>query len=214
MASALALVVVVPSASAGPNSKQEHLMSKPLTNIRVAILVTDGTDKTEFTTTRDALADAGATISLVSPKEHWVSGTPDKARLMDFPGWGPDVHVDVHLEDASATSFDALFVPGGIVGPDLLRLQPKAATFVAGFVDAGKPIASICHGPSLLIDADRARGKRLTSWASLKNDLNNAGAKWEDSEVVVDGQLVTSRSPKDLPAFTKAVTEVFAHARR
>lgn len=189
-------------------------MSKPLSQIRVAILVTDGTDKTEYTTTREALAEAGATLSLVSPKEHWVSGTPDKARLMDFPGWGPDVPVDVHLEAADAGAFDALFVPGGIVGPDLLRLQPKAASFVAAFLDAGKPVASICHGPSLLVDADRARNRRVTSWSSIAPDLRNAGAQWQDAEVVVDGKLVTSRSPKDLPAFTKAVIEVFATARR
>lgn len=188
-------------------------MSKPLAKIRVAILITDGTDQTEFTTTRDALAEAGASITIVSPREHWVSGTPAKARLQDFPGWGRDVEVDVHLEDASAASFDALFVPGGIVGPDLPRLQPKAAPFVAAFLDAGKPVASICHGPSLLADADRARGRRLTSWSSIQQDLRNAGAAWEDSEVVVDGQLVTSRSPKDLPAFTRAVIERFATSR-
>jgi protease I len=189
-------------------------MSKPLSNVRVAILMTDGTDKTEYTTTRDALTAAGATLSVVSPREHWVSGAPDKTRLMDFPGWGPDVPVDVNLEEADANRFDALFVPGGIVGPDLLRLQPKAGPFVAAFVDAKKPVASICHGPSLLVDAGRAKNRRLTSWSSLKNDLNNAGAKWEDSEVVVDDNLVTSRSPKDLPAFTEAVIKTFATSSR
>lgn len=188
-------------------------MSKPLASIRVAILMTDGTDQTELTTTRDALAEAGATITIVSLREHWVSGTPDQARLQDFPGWGHDVKVDVHLEEASAASFDALFVPGGITGPDLLRLQPKAAPFVAAFLDAGKPVAPICHGPSLLIDADRVRGRRMTSWSSIRQDLRNAGAVWEDSEVVVDGQLVRSRSPKDLRAFTRVVIERFA-ARR
>ncbi|MGZ3438370.1 MAG: type 1 glutamine amidotransferase domain-containing protein [Polyangia bacterium] len=188
-------------------------MQKPLANVHVAILMTDGTDKTEFGTTRDALAAAGATISIVSPREHWVSGVADKARLMDFPGWGADVAVDVHLEDADAAKFDALFVPGGIVGPDLLRLQPKAASFVRAFFDARKPIGAICHGPSLFVDAARARHRRLTSWSSLKNDLVNAGARWEDAEVVVDGELVTSRSPKDLPAFTKALVEIFARKR-
>ena len=184
-------------------------MSKPLESVRVAILATDGTDKQEFTVTRDAIVAAGATVVVVSPREHWVSGTPDKLRLQDFPGWGPDVTVDRHLEDAKAADFDALFVPGGIVGPDLLRLQAKAATFVADFVDQGKPIASICHGPTLLVDAERARGRRMTSWSSVRRDLENAGAKWEDSPVVVDGRLVTSRSPADLEPFTKAIVEVF-----
>ena len=187
-------------------------MSKPLSNLRVAILLTDGTDKTEFTTPRDALASAGATIRVVSPKEHWVSGTPEKTRLMDFPGWGADVAVDDHLEDTDASRYDALFIPGGIVGPDLLRIQPKAGPFVAGFIDARKPVASICHGPSLLVDAGRARNRRLTSWSSLKNDFANAGAHWEDSEVVVDDRLVTSRSPNDLPAFCETVIKVFAQA--
>jgi protease I len=189
-------------------------MSKPLSSIRVAILVTDGTDQTEFTVTRDVLAEAGASIGLVSPREHWVSGAPEKARLQDFPGWGAEVGIDVHLEDASPSQFDALFVPGGIVGPDLLRLQPKTASFVAGFFHAGKPVAAICHGPTLFVDADCARGRRMTSWPSVRRDLQNAGAAWEDAEVVVDGRLVTSRSPKDLPAFTKAAIECFATARR
>jgi protease I len=195
-------------------AKKEKVMTKPLNGIKVAILITDGTDQTEFTTTRDALAEAGATIAIVSPKEHWVSGTPDKARLMNFPGWGPDVAVDAALETADAGAYDALFVPGGIVGPDLLRLQPRTSEFVAAFFDRNKPVAAICHGPSLFVDAERAKGRRLTSWASIRKDLAHAGAAWEDSEVVVDGRLVTSRSPKDLPAFTRAVVEVFAAQRR
>lgn len=189
-------------------------MPKPLNNARIAVLMTDGTDKTEFSTTRDALANAGATLTIVSPQEHWVSGVPDKTRLMDFPGWGPDVAVDVALEEADASRYDALFIPGGIVGPDLLRLQPKAAPFVAAFMDANKPVASICHGPSLLVDAGRAKGRKMTSWSSLKHDLLNAGALWEDSAVVVDRRLVTSRSPMDLPSFCEVLIKVIAEARK
>jgi protease I len=188
-------------------------MSKPLEALRIAALMTDGTDKTEFTVTRDALVAAGATVSVVSPKEHWVSGVAERTRLMDFPGWGADVNVDEPLETAQAAAYDALFIPGGIVGPDLLRLQPKAGTFVAGFFDQDKPVASLCHGPTLLIDADRARGRRLTSWASVRRDLENAGARWEDSAVVVDRRLVTSRSPADLEAFTAAIVEVFGASK-
>jgi protease I len=189
------------------------LAKAPLDGVKVAALITDGTDKTEFTVTRDALLAAGAKVIIVSPREHWVSGKPTLARLGDFPGWGADIPVDVALEDADPKSFDALFIPGGIIGPDLLRLQTKAAPFVAAFFDAQKPVASICHGPTLIVDAGKAQGKRMTSWSSVRRDLENAGVKWEDSEVVVDGELVTSRSPKDLAAFTPAVVKLFAHKR-
>ncbi len=188
-------------------------MSKPLESMKIAVLMTDGTDKTEFTVTRDALVAAGAKVTVVSPKEHWVSGVADKTRLMDFPGWGVDVSVDAPLEDAQASQYDGLFIPGGVVGPDLLRLQAKAGSFVAAFFDQDKPIASLCHGPTLFVDADRARGRRMTSWSSVRRDLENAGAQWEDSAVVVDRRLVTSRSPADLEGFTKAILEVFGSSR-
>jgi protease I len=189
-------------------------MSTPLASLKIAILVTDGADDTELSVTRAALDKAGATTDIVSPRQHSVTGDAYKTRPMNFPGWAADVEVDCHLEDADADAYDALFVPGGIVGPDVLRLDPKAAAFVAAFFDANKPVASICHGPTLFIDAERIRGRRVTSWASVRRDLENAGATWLDAEVVIDGSLVTSRSPNDLPAFTKAVVEIFSTARK
>jgi protease I len=186
----------------------------PLAALKIAILVTDGADDTELSVTRAALDKAGAITEIVSPRQHWVTGDAYKTRPMNFPGWAADIEVDCHLEDAHVAAYDALFVPGGIVGPDVLRLDPKAAPFVAAFFDASKPVASIGHGPTLFIDAERIRGRRVTSCASVRRDLENAGASWLDAEVVVDGLLVTSRSSNDLPAFIKAVVEIFSTAKK
>ena len=121
--------------------------------------------------------------------------------------------VEAQLEGAKAANYDALLLPGGVVNPDALRLEPKAIAFVRAFVESGKPIAAICHGPWTLIDAGGVKGRRMTSWPSLRADLANAGAQWVDEEVVNDGPLVTSRKPDDLPAFNKAMVELFATAR-
>lgn len=124
-----------------------------------------------------------------------------------------DFPVDVKLGEAKPQDFDALLLPGGVINPDTLRMQPKAVAFVKAFFDAGKPVASICHGPWTVIEGGAARGRRMTSWPSLKTDLRNAGADWVDEEVVVDRGLVTSRSPDDIPAFNREMIKLFSDAR-
>jgi protease I len=181
-------------------------MNGKLDGLRVAILVTDGFEQSELTEPRHALDEAGAATKLVSPNEREVRGWKhfDQADRFD---------VDVRLDDASAADFDALLLPGGVANPDQLRMNPKAVEFVRTFVDAGKPVAAICHGPWTLIDAGAVRGRTVTSWPSLKTDLENAGATWVDREVVVDDGLVTSRNPQDIPAFNAKMIEEFAEGR-
>ncbi len=126
--------------------------------------------------------------------------------------WGDAFHVDMSLDDARPDAFDALLLPGGVMNPDELRMNEKACRFVRGFFDQGKPVAAICHGPWTLIDAGVVEGRRMTSYPSIKSDLRNAGAEWVDAEVVVDGGLVTSRKPDDIPAFNRKMLEVFREA--
>lgn len=178
-----------------------------LEGMKVAVLVTDGFEQSELVEPRRALREAGATSMIVSPRKGEVQG------WIHFDK-GDRFRVDVTLDAADSGNFDALVLPGGVVNPDQLRMQPKAVEFVRGFVKAEKPIAAICHGLWTLIDADAVRGRNLTSWPSLKNDLRNAGAHWIDREVVVDDCLVTSRKPADLPAFTRKMVEVFAQGRQ
>jgi protease I len=177
-----------------------------LEGLRVAILVTDGFEQAELTEPRRALDEAGAATKIVSPNDRQVQGWKhyDHADRFD---------VDVRLDDASAADFDALMLPGGVANPDQLRMNPKAVEFVRTFADAGKPIAAICHGPWTLIDAGAVRGRTVTSWPSLKTDLENAGAHWVDREVVTDEGLVTSRNPQDIPAFNAKMIEEFAEGR-
>jgi protease I len=181
-------------------------MDSKLDGLRVAILVTDGFEQSELTEPRQALDEAGAATKIVSPNAREVRGWKhfDQADRFD---------VDVRLEDASAADFDALLLPGGVANPDQLRMNPKAVEFVRTFVDAGKPVAAICHGPWTLIEAGAVRGRTVTSWPSLKTDLENAGATWVDREVVVDEGLVTSRNPQDIPAFNAKMIEEFAEGR-
>jgi protease I len=170
---------------------------------RIAVLATDGVEQIELTSPVRALRDAGAEVSVVSPKKDAIQGmNHDKA--------GEMIHVDKDLSEARTDQFDGLLLPGGVANPDKLRLVPEAVQFVKGFVAKGKPIAAICHGPWTLIDAGGVIGKRVTSWPSLKTDLANAGAEWSDEPVVRDGRLVTSRKPDDLPRFNAAVIELFA----
>lgn len=176
-----------------------------LKDIHVAILLTDGFEEVEMTQPRQALKDQGADTSLVSPNDRRVRGWNH-----DTPG--DTFEVDVPLAEAYEHDFDALLLPGGVQNPDRLRLNDQAIAFVRSFVEAGKPIAAICHGPWTLINADGVRGKRMTSWPSLEVDLCNAGARWEDSVVVVDGNLVTSRKPDDIPTFNDAMIDLFARA--
>jgi protease I len=177
-----------------------------LTGFKVAILATDGFEQSELTEPRKALSEAGATTEVVSPHEGSLRGWNHKE-------WGDQVRVDRDLRHADPSEYDALVLPGGVMNPDALRMNPQAVAFVRAFVDAGKPVAAICHGPWTLIETGGARGHRLTSWPSLKTDLKNAGASWVDEEVVVDGKLVTSRKPDDLPAFNRELLRLFAANR-
>ena len=162
-----------------------------LKGLTVAILVTDGFEQVELIEPRKALDQAGAETRVVSPKAGRVRG-------WKFTDWG-EVRVDAPLDQAKPEDFDALLLPGGVMNPDSLRMAPKAVAFAKAFFDAGKPVAAICHGPWTVLEAGAARGQQMTSWASLKTDLKNAGADWVDKEVVVDQKLVTSRKPDDLP---------------
>ncbi len=177
-----------------------------LKGMKVAILVEDGFEQVELTQPRQALDAAGADTSIVSPK-------PDRVRAWNFREWGEDFHVNVPLDRARPEEFDALLLPGGMMNPDRLRMKPEAVAFVKAFFDARKPVAAICHGPWTIIEAGAARGRRIASWPSLKTDLRNAGAEWKDEEVVVDGNLVSSRKPDDIPAFNREMIALFGSAR-
>ena len=185
----------------------DHQVVNDLKGLTVAILADNGFEQVELLEPRRALEEAGAETLVVSPQRERVRG-------WDFTEWGRDVPVDVALDQAQAGDFDALLLPGGVMNPDRLRLHPEAVAFVRHFVEAGKPIAVICHGPWTLVEAGVARGRRLTSWPSLKTDLRNSGAEWVDQEVVVDGNLVSSRKPDDIPAFNRAMIELFSRTPR
>jgi protease I len=178
-------------------------MADQLSGKKVAILVADGFEQVEMTEPRKALEDAGAGTDLVSPARGKVKG-------WQFTDWGDEFPVDVQLDAAQPDDYDALLLPGGVMNPDTLRTIDAAVQFVRAFFDAGKPVASICHGPWTLIEAGAVRGRTVTSWPSLKTDLRNAGANWVDREVVTDNGLVTSRKPDDIPAFNRKMIEEFA----
>lgn len=177
-------------------------MEKQLNGKRVAILVADGFEQVELTGPKEALEAAGAETQIVSPAKKEVQGWQDEDE-----DWGSKFKVDVPLAEANARNFDALLLPGGVMNPDKLRMMPQAVEFVKQFVNSGKPIGAICHGPWTLIEADAAKGRRMTSYPSLKTDMFNAGAKWVDEEVVVDNGIVTSRKPSDIPAFNRKLIE-------
>ncbi|MDB5480132.1 MAG: protease [Caulobacteraceae bacterium] len=178
-------------------------MPNNLTGVKVAILVTDGFEQVELTEPRASLDQAGAKTSIVSPKDGQVRG-------WKFTDWGDSLPVDVPLARARVEDFDALLLPGGVINPDTLRIDDAAVAFVKAFFDAGKPVAAICHGPWTIINAGHAKGRQMTSWPSVSTDLRNAGADWVDQESVVDGNLVTSRKPDDIPAFNEAMIGLFA----
>jgi deglycase len=173
---------------------------------RVAILATDGVEQVELTEPRKALDQAGAKTVVVSPKSGKIKG-------WQHDHWGDEIPVDQSLDGANADTFDALLLPGGVMNPDHLRQNKQAVQFVRRFFEAGKPVAAICHGPWLLVEADVVRGRTVTSWPSLQTDLRNAGADWVDREVATDEGLVTSRKPDDIPAFSKKMIEEFAEGR-
>jgi deglycase len=176
-----------------------------LKGLKVAILITEGFEEVEMVQPRQALTDAGAETSIVSPNRPSV-------RSWSFTKWGAEYPVDLPLDQARASDFQALLLPGGVMNPDKLRMEPKAVAFVRSFFDDGKPVAVICHGPWSVIEAGAAAGRRITSWPSLKTDLHNAGAQWVDEEVVLDGNLVSSRKPDDIPAFNREMIKLFSRA--
>jgi deglycase len=174
-----------------------------LSGKRVAILATDGVEQEELTEPRKALDAAGASTKVVSPKSGSIKG-------WNHTDWGDPIKVDVTLDNTRPDDYDALMLPGGAMNPDHLRMNENAVNFVRAFFEAGKPVAAICHGPWLLVEADVVRGRNVTSWPSLQTDLRNAGANWTDSQVVTDHGLVTSRKPDDIPAFNRKMIEEFA----
>jgi protease I len=177
-----------------------------LSERKIAILTEDGFEEVELTSPKQALLDAGATVHIVSPKRGSV-------RAKEGDEWKGEYPVDKNLSEISANDYDGLLLPGGVVNPDKLRTNEEALSFVKDFFHAGKPVAAICHGPQVLIDAEVVEGRKVTSVAAIRRDLINAGAQWEDSEVVTDEGLVTSRTPQDLPAFNSKIVEEFAEGK-
>lgn len=175
-------------------------MANELSGHKVAVLATDGFEQSELEEPVRALREAGAEVEVVAPKPGTIQGWRHHEK-------GDTVPVDRTLDEIQPNRYDALVLPGGVINPDALRLQPKAIDFVHHFVEAGKPIGAICHGPWTLIDAEGVSGRRMTSWPSLRTDLTNAGAQWVDEPVVTDRGLVTSRKPDDLPAFCRKLIE-------
>ncbi|WP_243042413.1 type 1 glutamine amidotransferase domain-containing protein [Dyella sedimenti] len=171
---------------------------------KIAVLATDGFEQSELTEPKRLLEQAGAQVTVIAP------GDSAQITGWNLKNWGDKVKVDQPLSQANADAFDALVLPGGVMNPDKLRQIPEAVAFVRAFSKSSKPIAAICHGPWTLIDAGLVKGRKLTSWPSLRKDLENAGAQWVDEEVVADGQFITSRKPDDIPAFTSAVIEALA----
>jgi len=178
-------------------------MADELKGKKIAALVDNGFEQSELLEPKKALEQAGAEVHIVSPQTGEVKG-------WQHTDWGQKVRVDRELSSARPADYDGLLLPGGVMSPDRLRANPKAVGFVKEFVTANKPIAAICHGPWTLIETGAVKGRRMTSWPSLKTDLTNAGASWVDEQVVVDRGLVTSRKPDDIPAFNRKMIEEFA----
>jgi protease I len=174
---------------------------------RVAILIDNGFEEVEMTQPRQALNDGGATTIIVSPQK-------EKVRAWSFTDWSSDYKVDQPLDGANPEDYDALLLPGGVINPDRLRMLPDPVVFARHFFEIGKPVASICHSPWMVIEAGAARGRRLATWPSLKTDVRNAGGEWIDEEVVLDGRLVTSRMPDDIPAFNREMIKLFGNRSR
>ncbi len=177
-----------------------------LSGKKIAILATNGFERSELEVPRERLKQAGATVDVVSLASGEIKG-------WDKKDWGRTVKVDKTLDAASASDYDAIVLPGGQINPDLLRVEPKALKFIKDMFEAGKVVAAVCHAPWLLVETGIARGRRMTSYKSIRTDIANAGAKWEDKEVVVDEGVVTSRNPGDLEAFSKKIIEEVKEGR-
>jgi protease I len=186
--------------------QREGIMARNIQGKRVAILATIGFEQSELLEPKKALENAGAQTDVISPQA-------GKIKAWNMEDWGIEVPADKELKNANPADYDALMLPGGVMNPDKLRIIPDAVKFVKHFVDEGKPIAAICHGPWTLIEAGGVRGKKMTSWPSLKTDLTNAGASWVDEQVVTDRGLVTSRKPDDIPAFSEKMIEEISEGK-
>lgn len=181
-------------------------MEENLKDLKVAILAENGFEQSELLEPKKALERLGAKTVVISPQQGTIKGWHNM-------NWGQEVKVDLALEQANPKDFDALLLPGGVINPDKLRMQPKAISFVQDFFKQNKPIAAICHGPWLLVEADILKGKTATSWPSIRTDILNAGGKWVDQDAVVDGNIVTSRSPDDIPVFNQHMVRLFAEKK-
>ena len=182
-------------------------MQRQLDGKRVAILVANGFEQVEMTEPRKALEQAGAKAELISPEKKEVQG-------MNHEEKGEKFKVEQTLDSASPSDYDALLLPGGVANPDKLRMNPAAVKFVQSFFAEGKPVAAICHGPWMLVEAGVLTRRTITSWPSLRTDIRNAGGEWVDREVVRDDELVTSRKPDDIPAFNREMIQLFSEAAR
>jgi protease I len=178
-------------------------MANTLQRKTIAILATDGFEQAELTQPKKALEEAGARTQVISPKAGRINGWNKK-------DWGEEVPVDVTLDSADPAKYDALLLPGGVMNPDHLRMIPEAVQFVKHFFEQGKPVAAICHGPWMLVEAGAVRGRTITSWPSLQTDIRNAGGTWVDEEVVLSNGVVTSRKPDDIPAFNRQMIDLFS----
>lgn len=182
-------------------------MANKLEGRKIAILVEEGFEQVELTKPKEALEQEGAVTHIISPNKN------NEIKAWNHTGWGDKFKVDKKLNDVKADEYDGLLLPGGVMSPDNLRGNQDAVGFVNKFMESGKPVAAICHGPWTLIETGKVKGKKMTSYPTLKTDLKNAGAEWVNQEVVVDQGLVTSRNPDDIPAFNKKMIEEFAEGK-
>lgn len=182
-------------------------MANKLQGKKIAVLVEEGFEQVELTKPLQALKEEGAEAHIISPNKN------SEIKAWNHTDWGDKFKVDKKLNEVSAENYDGLLLPGGVMNPDTLRANKDAVSFVSKFMETGKPVAAICHGPWTLIETGKVKGKKMTSYHTLQTDLKNAGASWVDEEVVVDNGLVTSRNPDDIPAFNRKMVEEFAEGR-